>query len=215
MSMEEIRSLIVLGSGQLGVSLSDGQVDLLVEYLALLKKWNKAYNLTAIRDQKAMVSLHILDSLAVIPSITAKAWVNPRFIDVGTGAGLPGMVMAIVLRDCHVTLLDSNGKKCRFLTQVKTELGLTNVEVIHDRVEKYSTESRYDGIFSRAFATLKDMTDNAAHLLGANGRFWAMKGQYPQDEIASLDEQFALESVAVLTVPMLDADRHLIELSMS
>lgn len=215
MTAKDLRPLIASGSEHLGVSLNSFQLDQLVEYLALLKKWNKAYNLTAIRDETEMVSLHILDSLAIVPKIQSADTAAQNYIDVGTGAGLPGLVLAIVFPNSRVTLLDSNGKKCRFLTQVKAELGFSQVSIVNDRVENHSPEERYDGIFSRAFATLKDMTDNAAHLLEKNGSFWAMKGLYPRDEIAALDERFEVKTVSALAVPNLAADRHLIEISMS
>jgi len=206
----EIRSRLRLGAEQLGIVVSEGQVAQLSAYLRMLEKWNTAYNLTAIKDPLEMVGLHILDSLAIYPHLR-----GDRFIDVGTGAGLPGMVLAIQNPDIFVTLLDSNGKKTRFLSQVKLQLGLKNIEVVHSRVDAYSPEQGFDGVLSRAFASLKDMTDNAAHLVAEGGRFWAMKGRYPQQEIDELDSKFTLENSQSLQVPEVSAERHLIELKLN
>lgn len=205
-----IRSQLLLGADELKISLSDNQIDALCDYLGLLEKWNQAYNLTAIKDPREMVGLHILDSLAICPYLK-----GTRFIDIGTGAGLPGVVLAIQKPDAFIALLDSNGKKTRFLNQVKLELGLENLDVIHSRVEDYQPESLFHGVLSRAFASLKDMTDNAAHLIADDGRLWAMKGRYPQQEIDELDSKFTLENCQSLQVPEISAERHLIELSAS
>ena len=205
-----IRSQLEWGANRLGTPLSEQQTEMLCHYLDLLKKWNKAYNLTAVKNMQQMVNLHLLDSLAILPYINGH-----RIIDVGTGAGLPGVIVAIQKPAIEVTLLDGNGKKTRFLNQVKAELGLINVKVVHSRVEDYSSEQRFNGILSRAFASLKDMTDNAAHLLADDGRFWAMKGHYPQQEIEALDSMYTLESCQSLQIPDVAAERHLVELSIS
>ena len=205
---EPIRSRLELGANKLGIPIDEYRLDQFCDYLALLKKWNKAYNLTALKSLEQMLGLHLLDSLAVIPYIKGK-----HILDVGTGAGLPGIIIAIQKPDVRMTLLDSNGKKTRFLNQVKAELDLANVEVIHSRVEKFRPEELFDSVLSRAFASLKDMTDNAAHLLAEGGRFWAMKGRYPQQEIESLGSMYTLESCQALQIPGVDAERHLIELS--
>jgi len=202
------------GLEKLGLDLSLQTIEALIAYLGLISKWNKAYNLTAIRNPADMLELHLLDSLSILPLVFSQQveFSAKRLIDVGTGAGLPGVVLAIVNPSCSVSLLDTNGKKCRFLHQVKIELGLKNIEVIHERVEKYQPQQPFDVVFSRAFATLKDMTDNAHHLLHNEGRFLAMKGRYPQQEIDELRAAFQLVNVHTLHVPGLDAERHLVEI---
>lgn len=202
------------GLNKLGLTLSNEKIEQLLAYLALIIKWNKAYNLTAIRNPADMLELHLLDSLAIVPSVFGDQalFSSNRLIDVGTGAGLPGVVLAIVNPECTVSLLDTNGKKCRFLNQVKIELGLSNMTVVHDRVERFQPEQPFDIVLSRAFATLKDMTDNAHHLLRTDGRFLAMKGRYPQQEIDELDPMFNVFSVLPLYVPEVDAERHLVEI---
>lgn len=218
LNIDQNAELLKRGSKQLGMELSEKNYSQLLAYLNLIIKWNKAYNLTAIRDPKEMVRLHLLDSLAALPLICAVDSEEPkpeRVIDVGTGAGLPGVVLAILKPDIQVALLDTNGKKCRFLNQVKIELQLGNIEVIHHRVETYSPKMAYEVVISRAFATLKDMTDNAGHLLSDGGRFLAMKGRYPEQEIAELDSRFLFEKAYPLQIPGLDVERHLIEISIS
>jgi len=196
------------GATALGIDVSDEQFESLLAYLALLQKWNKAYNLTAIRDEAGMVALHLLDSLAVHPAVADVQ----RIIDVGTGPGLPGIVLAIMNRDKDFTLLDSNGKKTRFLFQAKTALGLTNVTIVNDRVEAYNPEQPFDMIVSRAFASLADMTGWCHHLRADNGCFLAMKGQYPQQEIDDLQGQFVVEATTELQIPGVEGQRHLLRL---
>jgi len=200
------------GVTDLGLSVSDQQISQLMEYLFLIQKWNKAYNLTAIRDPEEMLRLHLLDSLSIY-SLVKRMVTGTRLLDVGAGAGLPGLVLAIVEPEYQVTLLDTNGKKCRFLSQAGIELGLKNIQVVQNRVEKYQSTPLFDGILSRAFATLKDMTDNAVHLLADGGRFLAMKGRYPQQEIDELDQQFSFEKAYPLQIPGLDVERFLIEIA--
>jgi len=215
MNQENLRIALVQGAEQLGLQLSESIVSQLEQYLVLLQKWNQAYNLTAIRDPEQMLRLHILDSLTVVPWVQKHLEKLSTVIDVGTGAGLPGVVLAIIFDRLPVTLLDSNGKKTRFLTQVANELRLENVSVVQERVERFQPNQRYDAVFSRAFATLADMTDNAQHLLARDGRFLAMKGQYPKDEIAKLPGSYCVEASYDLHIPGVLADRHLIEISMS
>lgn len=206
--------LLKKGAKQLGLNLSEKTLDQLLAYLALIVKWNKAYNLTAIRNPAEMLKLHLLDSLVIAPLVFKEdSEQQPtRLIDVGTGAGLPGVVLAILNPSCFVSLLDTNGKKCRFLNQVKIELGLSNISIIHHRVESFQPEKPYNIVLSRAFATLKDMTDNAHHLLQADGCFLAMKGKNPQQEIDELDPMFKVKSILSLNVPEVDAERHLVEI---
>ncbi|EJB9619536.1 16S rRNA (guanine(527)-N(7))-methyltransferase RsmG, partial [Salmonella enterica] len=188
-----------------GISLTDHQKTLLVAYVDMLHKWNKAYNLTSVRDPAEMVVRHILDSIVVAPYLQGQ-----RFIDVGTGPGLPGIPLAIVLPDAHFTLLDSLGKRVRFLRQVQHELRLENITPVQSRVEAYPSEPPFDGVISRAFASLNDMVSWCHQLPGEKGRFYALKGQLPEDEIASLPDEFSVESVEKLRVPQLEGERHLV-----
>ncbi|EEO0396562.1 16S rRNA (guanine(527)-N(7))-methyltransferase RsmG, partial [Salmonella enterica subsp. enterica serovar Kentucky] len=187
-----------------GISLTDHQKTLLVAYVDMLHKWNKAYNLTSVRDPNEMLVRYILDSIVVAPYLQGQ-----RFIDVGTGPGLPGIPLAIVLPDAHFTLLDSLGKRVRFLRQVQHELKLENITPVQSRVEAYPSEPPFDGVISRAFASLNDMVSWCHHLPGEKGRFYALKGQLPGDEIASLPDNFSVESVEKLRVPQLEGERHL------
>ncbi|EEP7735830.1 16S rRNA (guanine(527)-N(7))-methyltransferase RsmG, partial [Salmonella enterica] len=182
-----------------GISLTDHQKNHLVAYVGMLDKWNKAYNLTSVRDPAEMIVRHILDSIVVAPYLQGQ-----RFIDVGTGPGLPGIPLAIVLPDAHFTLLDSLGKRVRFLRQVQHELKLENITPVQSRVEAYPSEPPFDGVISRAFASLSDMVSWCRHLPGDKGRFYALKGQLPEDEIASLPNNFSVESVEKLRVPQLE-----------
>ena len=193
------------GARQLGVALSEQQQEKLLGYMALLNKWNKAYNLTAVRDPNEMVSRHLLDSLSIVSFIDGQRW-----LDVGSGGGMPGVMLAIMFPARRFTLLDSNGKKTRFLTQVKTELGLTNLEVINSRVEAFNVEQPFDGITSRAFASLADFTHLTRHLGSPDTRWLAMKGVYPEDELAAMPVDFQLESSAQLQVPGCVGSRHLL-----
>lgn len=188
-----------------GISLTDHQKNQLVAYVDMLHKWNKAYNLTSVRDPNEMLIRHIMDSVVVAPHL-----VGSRFIDVGTGPGLPGIPLSIVLPDAHFTLLDSLGKRIRFLRQVQHELGLTNITPVQSRVEDFPAEPPFDGVISRAFASLNDMVSWCHHLPGQGGRFYALKGQLPDDEIGQLPAEFAVDSVIKLRVPQLDGERHLV-----
>jgi 16S rRNA (guanine527-N7)-methyltransferase len=197
---------IAYGLEELGLATTRFQRDALLEYLKLLIKWNKVYNLTAVRDPAQMVTRHLLDSLSITP------WcLGQRLIDVGTGAGLPGIPLAILYPSKDIHLLDSNSKKTRFLVQVKTALGLSNICVHHARVESFIPPDRYDVVLSRAFASLVDMVGSCKHLLRETGQFLAMKGTLPELDLASLADYVA--DVHELTVPALDEQRHLIILS--
>ena len=188
-----------------GISLSDHQKNQLVAYVDMLHKWNKAYNLTSVRDPNEMLVRHILDSIVVAPSLKGE-----RFIDVGTGPGLPGVPLSIVRPDAHFTLLDSLGKRVRFLRQVQHELALTNITPVQSRVEDFPAEPPFDGVISRAFASLTDMVTWCHHLPGDTGRFYALKGQLPEDEIAQLPAPFSVESVVPLNVHQLEGESHLV-----
>jgi len=200
----------------LGAKLSDGlqllaieasasQKDQLLSLLEQLLKWNKTYNLTAITDPEEVLTLHLFDSLAVKPLIKQK-----NIIDVGTGAGFPGLPLAIMLPDVQFTLLDSNSKKIRFIHQQIHLLGLTNVIAVHSRVENY--QQQFDGIISRAFASLEDMITITAHLLDRNGCWLAMKGQYSKQEVINLSNIVDQVACYPLNVPGLSAERCLVEL---
>ncbi|HXQ99649.1 MAG TPA: 16S rRNA (guanine(527)-N(7))-methyltransferase RsmG [Pseudomonas sp.] len=193
------------GARELGVDLSDAQQEQLLGYLALLIKWNKAYNLTAVRDPDEMVSRHLLDSLSVVPFIEGERW-----LDVGSGGGMPGIPLAILFPDMRVTVLDSNGKKTRFLTQVKLELKLDNLEVIHSRAEAYQPSLPFTGIVSRAFSSLEDFTQWTRHMGDSQTRWLAMKGLHPADELVALPADFHLESAQALAVPGCQGQRHLL-----
>ncbi len=202
------RQQLLAGIEQLSLSITDEGVDKLLGYHQLLVKWNKAYNLTAVRNPSEMIARHLLDSLSIASYLEGK-----RFIDVGAGAGLPGIVLAIVLADKTFDALDSNGKKTRFLFQVKTELGLENVKVHHSRVEDYQPEQLYDGILSRAFATLADMVTGSEQLLMPSGYFYAMKGVYPEEELKQLSrlpKNYTVSECHTLTVPGSEGERHLL-----
>ncbi len=188
------------------LSLPDQQKLQLVAYVEMLHKWNKAYNLTSVRDPMQMLVRHIMDSIVVNAHLTGS-----RFIDVGTGPGLPGIPLAIVRPDSHFTLLDSLGKRVRFLRQVQHELGLTNIEPVQSRVEAFIPEPAFDGVISRAFASLQDMLSWCHHLpVKGQGRFYALKGVRPDDELGSLAEGITLEGIVKLRVPELDGERHLV-----
>lgn len=195
------------GAEQMGIALSEHQAEQLLAYMALLNKWNKAYNLTAVRDPNEMVSRHLLDSLSVLPHVEQGRW-----LDVGSGGGMPGVILAIMLPDSDFTLLDSNGKKTRFLTQVRLELGLDNMQVVNSRVEAFSPDRPFDGIVSRAFSSLADFTELTRHLSTPQTRWLAMKGLYPQDELQALADDFRVQRSVELLVPGSDASRHLLVL---
>lgn len=197
-----------LGAADLGLELSDTQLGRLLDYLALLDKWNGVYNLTAIRDPGQMVTHHLLDSLAVVPAFAHAR----RVLDVGAGGGLPGIILAIwaaeVQPEMRIALVDTVHKKTAFLTQVKAELGLANVTVYTARVEQLQVPEKFDIITSRAFADLGDFVAWSSHLLATDGRFIAMKGVLPNDEVARLPNGWKLSRVEPLTIPGLEAQRH-------
>ena len=193
---------------QTDIALTQKQQQQLVRYVELLDKWNKAYNLTSVRLPQEMMVKHIMDSLVVAPHLTGH-----HYIDVGTGPGLPGIVLAIALPDTQFVLLDSLGKRVRFLMHVKHELGLDNVTPVQSRVEEYQPSVKLDGVLSRAFASLQDMVDWCSHLIDHSGQFIALKGVYPSEELESLPAGVKFEKKIALEVPELDAQRHLIILS--
>ena len=196
------------GIQTLGLDIDVAAQQRLLEYLALLAKWNKAYNLTAVRDVDEMVSRHLLDSLSIVPQFEAAG--GERWLDVGSGGGMPGIPLAILFPGKSLTLLDSNGKKTRFLTQVKLELKLDNLQVIHSRVEAFQPAQPFNGIVSRAFSSLEDFTNWTRHLGDAQTNWLAMKGVHPSDELAALPEDFRVEAERALAVPGCQGQRHLL-----
>jgi 16S rRNA (guanine527-N7)-methyltransferase len=193
------------GIAQLGIDVPQAAAGALIAYLALIEKWNKVYNLTAIRERSRMEVEHVLDSLAVSPHVRPV-----RVLDIGSGAGLPGIPLAIVRPAWQLTLLDSNHKRCAFLQQAAIELGLRNASVVCERIEVYRPESSFDTVISRAFAETQHFARVAMPHVAADGLMLAMKGLYPHEELAQLPPGVALRSVAPLTVPGLDAQRHLV-----
>lgn len=177
----------------------------LLDYLALIQKWNRVYNLTAVREMQKMASHHLLDCLAVIPHVRVS-----RLVDIGSGAGLPGIPLALAMPQAQVTLLDSNHKKATFLRQAVIELGLNNVEVVCARAESWQPLRPFEAVISRAFSDLPQFLAAAGHLCAEGGVIAAMKGIYPDEEIAQLPGGFELRGVIPLAVPGLGAERHLV-----
>jgi 16S rRNA (guanine527-N7)-methyltransferase len=198
--------LLAKGVQELGLDLSQAQIEQLLDYLALLAKWNAVYNLTSVRDPVQMVTLHLLDSLAAVPAFVGAQ----RVLDVGAGGGLPGIVLAIALPMTKVALIDTVHKKTAFLTQVKAELALANVTVHTARVEQLQVPHKFDVITSRAFADLSDFVNWSGHLLAEGGQFIALKGVAPQDEQQRLPAQWRVRELRDLKVPGMDAERHLV-----
>ncbi len=196
------------GLSALSLSFTPAQLQRCLRYVELLEKWNKAYNLSAIRDPMAMIDRHVLDSASILPMWFESSFL--RVIDVGTGAGLPGIIMAIAKPEASITLLDSNGKKTRFLFQAVNDLGLKNVQIENLRVESFHSSEKFDMVISRAYASLLDMVTSTAHLVAGQGQWWAMKGVYPKDEIASLPTSVQLATSHELSPPFCEGERHLV-----
>ncbi|MFL9917812.1 16S rRNA (guanine(527)-N(7))-methyltransferase RsmG [Paraburkholderia fungorum] len=210
---EALAPLLADGVRELGLELSDAQLGKLLDYVALLSKWNAVYNLTAIRDPRQMLIQHILDSLSVVPHLATRG--VSSVLDVGSGGGLPGIVLAIVLPDWTVTVNDIVHKKTAFQAQAKAQLGLANLSVVTGRVETLQpgaeVPAKFDVIVSRAFAELADFVTLARHLVADKGAIWAMKGVRPDGEIERLPAGAHVEQIIRLNVPSLDAERHLIK----
>ncbi|HSX84836.1 MAG TPA: 16S rRNA (guanine(527)-N(7))-methyltransferase RsmG [Cellvibrio sp.] len=208
---KKLQQQLTDGADQLSVSLNETQIKKLLDYLNEFDKWNKAYNLSAIRNIEQMVARHILDSLSVVPYFQQSTYSHlENIIDVGTGGGLPGIPLAIMFPEKRFTLLDSNGKKTRFLFHVKALLGLDNITVENRRVEQFQPAEKFQAVISRAFASLQDMTEGCIHLLAEEGIFMAMKGLYPDDELLPLQDKVNLEASCPLNVPETDGERHLL-----
>ena len=198
---------LAAGLAELRIVVPESSQLKLVQYLELIEKWNKVHNLTAIRGLESMLAHHLLDSLAVLPHLGA----TRSLLDVGSGAGLPGIPLAIVQPELVVTLLDSSHKRQAFQLQCKAELGLGNVTAVHSRVEDYRNELGFEAVISRAFSDLGEFVGAARHVCAPGGRLLAMKGLYPHDEIAKLPEGATVSQVSELKIPGLSASRHLVE----
>jgi len=200
---------LAAGPAALGFTFPQATQARLLQYLALIRKWNRVHNLTAVREPEIMLTRHLLDSLAILPHIA-----GPRIVDVGSGAGLPGIPLALVQPDWQVVLLESNHKKAVFLQQARIELQLENVEVAAERAENFHPEAKFNTVISRAFSDLTDFIQLAGHLCAAedSSRLVAMKGVYPHEELAQIPPQFVVEKTLSVAVPGLEAERHLVML---
>ena len=210
---EDPEKELVAGLQALGLPLDRERVVALLGYLQLLGKWNQTYNLVAATDTSSMVGRHLLDSLTIHPYLTGKT-----IVDVGSGAGLPGIPLAIFNPDRTFVLMDSNGKKTRFLFQVKIALNLENISVENCRIEHYQSNLQIDMVMCRAFSSLAEVAEKTRHLLGPDGKgckILALKGRYPEKEIASLAKDFAITRIEKLKIPGNASQRHLIELQRS
>ena len=201
------KQLLLDGCDSLNIKISATQINQLLDYSTLLERWNRAYNLTAIRDPIDAIRLHLLDSLAINKFLEGE-----NFIDVGTGAGLPGIPLAIINPHRKFSLLDSNGKKIRFLFQVKLDLGLSNINEINQRVERFFPEETYDCVITRAFSSLSDMIKNCHHLLGSEGYFLAMKGRIDQTELSEVMKNYKVVDTSSVNVPGVDGSRHILKI---
>lgn len=193
------------GIQELGIIVPESAVERLLQYVELLQKWNKVHNLTAVREPEKMITHHLLDSLSVLPHLP-----GGRVLDVGSGAGLPGIPLALARPDWRVTLLDCNHKKTAFLRQASIELELANIEVSAERVESWRPDRPFDTVVSRAFSDLPEFAGLAGHLVSPDGVLAAMKGVHPFEELAQLPAGYRVEKVVPLSVPGLDAERHLV-----
>ncbi len=206
--VSDIQQVLLKGLEKIGLSPDQFQVEQLLAYLDLLAKWNTKYNLIADTDRESMVNRHLLDSLTICNYVTGE-----HVLDIGSGAGLPGIPLAILKPQQHFILLDSNGKKTCFLFQVKTALKLNNVTIENRRVERYQCSHQIDMVICRAFAALDDIVTKSKHLLSQECKLVAMKGRFPEQEIKSLPKDFVVTNTVKLSVPGEDSDRHLIEVS--
>lgn len=190
------------------ITLNESAQHKLIQYLELMKTWNRVFNLTTITNAEEMVYLHLIDSLVVSPFLHGN-----RLLDVGSGAGLPGIPLAIVNPDQQWVLLDKNNKKTRFLTQAIAELGLTNAQAINSRCEDFHPNQRFDSILSRAFGTIQMFAETTRHLLCPNGKLIAMKGKYPEDELKTIPDPYAMQDVTRLDIQGIKIERHIVRLT--
>ena len=210
MSIHEnnFRQIITSGIDGLNLDASQIQINQTLDYLSLLQKWNQSFNLVSSRNKLEIVERHILDSLSVNEYIGGEC-----ILDMGSGAGLPGIPLAIFNPEKKFILLDSNGKKTRFLQQVKIALHLQSIEIENSRVENYQTKHQIDMVVCRAFSSLAEIAKKAQHLLSRDCKILAMKGKFPEDEISELSEEVKVSNIVELKVPGINSERHLIELS--
>lgn len=202
--MEKCREILQQGLQELNIDADEKKIELLLAFIKLIEKWNKSYNLTAVRNREDMARLHILDSLAILPFIEGE-----RIADIGTGAGLPGIPLAIFSPNVKFTLVDSNSKKTRFVQQAIVELKLDNVSVIHSRVEKLHVDELFSSVIMRAFSNLQNIVALTRHLISHQGIVLAMKGQNPIEELTNFTEQYTLLPIKV---PNVEAERCLIRI---
>ena len=214
--MNKLNNKFNKGITELALHVESQQQKKLFSYLDLLDKWNQVFNLTAVRDREQMITHHLLDSLSVLPYLCdRKRREKPRrFLDVGSGAGLPGIPLAVAMPETEFFLLDSNGKKTRFLIQAKQELGLSNVTVINSRLEQFKPDFLFSDLICRAFSDLSSWVTKSKHLTDQHTRFWAMKGHYPTKEIEALPKTVKLQQAIPLTVPFLEKERYLLRLGL-
>ena len=205
---------LLRGAAQMNVPLTEAQADKLLDYLDLLQKWNKAYNLTAVRERPAMLTQHLLDSLSILPHLPPG-----DLLDVGSGGGLPGIPLAILQPERSITLIDTEGKKVAFLKQVAMTLGLKNLTAVSDRIESWQPPATHTNGFAlitaRAYATLATLVGQTRRLLAENGAWYAMKGVFPDAEMAELPSDVAVKAVFPLQVPDLGAERHLVVMALT
>jgi len=204
-AIKKDRDLLVEGLHRMSLNLSDQMIDQLMAYLNLIEKWNRVYNLTAIRERDEMIKLHFLDSLSILNHVEME-----HVLDVGSGAGFPGIVLAITKPELKVTVMDSVNKKTTFMQQVKSELSLSNLNVVNARVEDYQPTILFDGVISRAFSSIQNMLSMTQHTLKKNGAWLAMKSKDVKEELEALDQnQYTL---IPLEVPFINAERYLVKL---
>jgi 16S rRNA (guanine527-N7)-methyltransferase len=201
----DLKALLADGVAEIGIEIDDQRRRALLGYLSLLKRWNRVYNLTTVKSDADFVTRHLLDSLSVVPYLHGR-----NVIDIGSGAGLPGIPVALACPDISVTLLDSNAKRCRFLRQVQAQLKLQNVSIVQQRAEKFHPHEKFDSLLSRAFSSLSSFIACSGHLLADGGQLLAMKGQWPGDESVEMPTGFRIKDVIKLHVPGLPEQRHLI-----
>jgi len=201
----DLKALLSNGVDEIGIEIDDVRKRALLGYMSLLKRWNRVYNLSTIKSDKDFVTRHLLDSLTVVPYLQGR-----KIIDIGSGAGLPGIPIALACQDIEVTLLDSNAKRCRFLRQVQAQLKLQNVRIVQQRAEEFQPTEKFDSLLSRAFSSLSSFVESSGHLLADNGSLLAMKGQWPGDESAIVTSGYIIEDVINLNVPGLPEQRHLV-----
>jgi 16S rRNA (guanine527-N7)-methyltransferase len=203
---ETPREILVSGLEKQAIVYAPEQVDALIQFIELIKQWNRIDNLTAVDDLSQMVSRHLLDSLTLLP------YLKTSMLDVGSGAGLPGIPLAIMQPECKITLLDASAKRVRFLHQAISTLKLKQVTAVHARVERFPADEGFDLITSRAFSSLQEFVSSSQRLLAPRGRIIAMKGKYPEQELAALNQQLQY-TVEPINLPGLDAERHLVTIT--